>query len=213
MGMITTIELTKSRAVIYVDGVVFLRVRRKEYDEMPLAEGDELDEEDYVSRLSARQFKEAYEAALDMLADRDMTASSLKGALARRGYLEPVAQAVCERLTQNRLIDDKRFAERFVELRQDGTVGRYALKRKLRAKGIDERTASEVLEQLDDETQIEAAATLARRLAARYANDEPYAARSKLSQALARRGYAWDIVREAIERIGLDSDDSFDDAP
>ena len=213
MGMITTIELTKRRAVIYVDGVVFLRVRRKEYDELPLNEGEELDEEDYVNRLCARQSKEAYDAALDMLADRDMTSASLKSALARKGYLPPVAEAVCQRLTENKLIDDKRFAERFVELRQDGAVGRFALKRRLRAKGIDEETASEALEQLDDESQLEAATALARRLAARNKDADPYAARSKLSQALARRGYAWDIVREAVERAGLEGDDDFDDSP
>ena len=213
MGMITTIELTKRRAVIYVDGVVFLRVRRKEYDELPLNEGDELDEEDYTNRLCARQSKEAYDAALDMLADRDMTSASLKSALSRRGYLPPVAQSVCDRLIENRLIDDKRFAERFIELRQDGGVGRFALKRRLRAKGIDEQTASEALEQLDDESQLEAATALARRLAARYQGGDPYAARSKLSQALARRGYAWDIVREAVDRAGLEGDDDFDDAP
>ncbi len=213
MGMITTIELTRRMAVIYVDGVAFLRVRRKEYDELPLNEGDELDEEAYISRLCAHQSKEAYDAALDMLADRDMTSASLKSALARRGYLAPVADAVCQRLVENRLIDDERFAERFVELRQDGAVGRYALKRRLRAKGIDEETAGKALEQLDDANQLEAAAALARRLAPRYAGDPPHAARSKLSQALARRGYAWDIVREAVERAGLDGDDDFEDAP
>ena len=213
MGMITTIELTKRQAAIYVDGVLFLRVRRSEFDELPLNEGDELDEEDYINRLSARQSKKAYDAALDMLTDRDMTSSGLKAALMRKGFLAPVAEAVCERLTENRLIDDKRFAARFVELRQDGAVGRFALKRRLRAKGIDEETASEALEQLDDDSQLEAAVELARRLARRYAADEPYAARGKLSQALARRGYAWDIVREAVERAGLDGDADFDDAP
>ena len=213
MGMITTIELTKRRAVIYVDGVVFLRVRRKEYDELPLKEGDELDEQDYVNRLCAKQSKEAYEAALDMLADRDMTGAALENALARRGYLAPVAGAVRQRLTENRLIDDRRFAERFVELRRDGAVGRFALKRRLRAKGVDEETAGEALEQLDDESQLEAATDLARRLAARYRGLEPYAARGKLSQALARRGYAWYIVREAVARAGLEDDGDFDDLP
>lgn len=213
MGMITTIELTKRRAVIYVDGVVFLRVKRSYFDEMPLAEGDELDEEDYLNRLCAKQSKAAYEAALDMLTDRDMTSSGLKTGLMRKGYLQPVAEAVAQRLMENRLIDDKRFAERFVELRQDGQVGRYALKRRLRAKGVDEETASEALESLDDDAQLEAATELARRLARRYENLDAYAARGKLSQALARRGYSWDIVREAVEKAGLDADGDFDDAP
>ncbi len=213
MGMITTIELTKRRAVIYVDGVAFLRVRRSDFDGLPLTEGDELDEDEYMNRLCARQAAQAYEAALDMLTDRDMTAAGLKSALLRKGYLAPVAESVCERLKENRLIDDRRFAERFVELRQDGQVGRYALKRKLRAKGVDADTAGEALEQLDDASQLEAATGMARRLAGRYASLEPYAARGKISQALARRGYSWDIVREAVEKAGLEDLSDFDDTP
>jgi len=213
MGIITTIELTKRRAVIYVDGVAFLSVRRSYYEEFPLVEGEELDEEAYLSRLSARQARAAYEDALDMLSDRDMTASGMKSALTRRGYLDAVAESVCQRLVENRLIDDRRFAKRYVELRGNGEVGRYALRRKLRARGIDEDTAGEALEQLDDDSQLAAATELARRLAQRYAALKPYEARGKLSQALARRGYGWDVVREAVERAGLDESADWDDAP
>ena len=114
MGMITGIELTKSRAAVYVDGTLFLRMKRSFFDELPLEEGDDLDEEDYLNRLSARQSKPAYEAALDMLSDRDMTADALKKALMRRGFLEPVADAVRDRLIENLLLDDQRFAQRYV---------------------------------------------------------------------------------------------------
>ncbi len=210
MGMITGIELTKSRAAVYVDGTLFLRMKRSFFDELPLEEGDDLDEEDYLNRLSARQSKPAYEAALDMLSDRDMTADGLKKALMRRGFLEPVANAVRDRLIENRLLDDQRFAQRYVELRKDSVMGRYALKRKLRAKGIEEETASDALEQLDDESQLAAAAELAKKLSKRYAALPGYEARAKLSQALARRGFSWDVVREAIEQARPDGDE-FDD--
>lgn len=208
MGMISAIELTKARAVIYVDGVVFLKMKRRDYDEMPLNEGDDLNEEEYLDRLCARQMKPAYESALNLLTARDMTAHDLIAALKRRGYLDPVAEAVCQRLTENRLINDARYAQRYVELRQDGALGRYAMKRKLRAKGIDEQIAEDALEALDDESQLAAAAELAKKLARRYEKEDPYARKSKLSQALARRGFSWDIVHEAIESLGLDDSDT-----
>ncbi len=210
MGMITGLELTKSRATLYVDGTIFLRMKRCFFDELPLQEGDDLDEEDYLNRLCARQAAPAYEAALDMLSDRDMTTDGLRRALMRRGYLEPVADSVCERLNENRLLDDQRYAQRYIELRKDGGAGRYALKRKLRAKGIDEDTATDALEQIDDESQLAAATELAARLARRYEALPGYEARAKLSQALARRGFSWDIIREAIEQARPDGDE-FDD--
>jgi len=201
MGMVSGVELTKTRATIYLDGIAFLKMKRRDFDEMPVEEGDDLDEEEYLNRLCARQAKPAYEAALNLLTARDMTAHDLQAALKRRGYLQPVAESVCERLIENRLIDDSRYAQRYVELRQDASVGRFAMKRKLRAKGIDEETAEEALEALDDESQLEAAKTLAMRLSRRYEGEEPYARRSKLSQALARRGFSWDIVKEAVESL------------
>lgn len=206
MGMITGIEEARGRVTIYVDGVAFLKLKKKEFDELPLETGADLDEEDYLNRLCARQFKPAYEAALNLLTARDMTAHDLMSALRRRGYLQAVAESVCQRLIENRLIDDSRYAQRYVELRQDTAVGRYAMKRKLRAKGIDENIAEEALEVLDDESQLATAKELARKLVRRYANEEPYARKSKISQAIARRGYSWDIVREAVESLGLDDE-------
>ena len=210
MGMITGIEEARGRVTIYVDGVAFLKLKKKEFDELPLETGADLDEDDYLNRLCARQFKPAYESALNLLTARDMTAHDLMSALRRRGYLQEVAESVCQRLIENRLIDDSRYAQRYVELRQDTAVGRYAMKRKLRAKGIDENIAEEALEVLDDESQLATAKELARKLLRRYANEEPYARKSKISQAVARRGYSWDIVREAIESLGLDDDSDLD---
>ena len=206
MGMISGIEEIRGRVTIYVDGVAFLKLKKKEFDELPVAVGDDLDEEEYMNRLCARQIKPAYESALNLLTARDMTAHDMKSALRRRGYLEPVAEAVSERLIENKLIDDSRYAQRYVELRQDSAVGRYAMKRKLRAKGIDENVAEEALEVLDDESQLATAKELAKKLSRRYEKEEPYARKSKLSQALARRGYSWDVVKEAVESLGMEED-------
>lgn len=206
MGMITGIEEARGRVTIYVDGVVFLKLKKKEFDELPVEEGEDLDEDDYMNRLCAKQANPAYESALNLLTARDMTAHDMISALRRRGYLAPVAESVCARLTENRLIDDSRYAQRYVELRQDSAIGKYAMKRKLRAKGIDENIAEDALETLDDESQLATAKELAKKLSRRYENEEPYARKSKLSQALARRGYSWDIVREAVESLGIDED-------
>ena len=206
MGMVSTLELNRRQAVIYVDGVVFLRLKRSDFDLAPVCEGDELDEEAYIDRVSALQSKRAYDAALDLLSQRDMTNEGVKRALLRKGFMEPVADAVCQRLQENRLIDDQRFARRYVELNTGAEMGRYALERKLRAKGIDRDTAREALEELDEDSQREAALSLAGRLARRYGGDDPRSAKAKLSQALARRGFSWDVIASVMERMGMDDD-------
>ncbi len=207
---ITGIEETKTHIVIYTDHSEFLKLKKKYFALLPLQEGEEIDREEYIDRLSAIQSKPAYEAALDLLSARDMTAHSLYQALVRRGYVAPVAQATCERLTENGLLNDERYAQRYVELRRNAPVGRYAMRQKLRAKGIDSDTAEEALEQLDDENQLSAAKALAQKFARRYESEEPYKKKSKISQALARRGFGWEIVREAVESVLEDDTEDTD---
>lgn len=200
MGMITGIEEKRGVYTLYVDGVACTRVRKKYFEQLPLAEGDELDEAQYQDRLSAIQFKDAYEAALNLLTARDLTAHDLTQALRRRGYTEGAAQAVCQRLQENRLIDDARYAERYVELHKNAQTGRYALRRKMRAKGLDEQLVDSLLEEnLDEESQLLAARGLAARLLRKHEGEEPRKARAKVSQALARRGFSWDIISQALD--------------
>jgi len=206
---VTGIEEKKTHVVIYVDRSEFLRLKKKDFAALPLQEGDEICREEYIDRLSAIQAKPAYEAALTLLTSRDMTAHNLCQALMRRGYVAPVAQSTCNRLIENGLINDERYAQRYVELRQNAPVGRYAMRQKLRAKGIDTDTADEALEQLDDKQQLESAKALAQKFARRDEGEEPYKKKSKLSQALSRRGFSWEIVKEAVESVlheDLDSD-------
>ncbi|MBR0463872.1 MAG: regulatory protein RecX [Clostridia bacterium] len=197
MGLVTTVENNRQRVNVYVDGTLFLRVRRKDFDRLPLEEGQDVDEDAYVDRLCALQMPTAYESALCTLDRRDMTSSGMKAALVRRGYVEAVADAVCQRLCENRLIDDRTYAERYV--RHKANSGRFAIQRSLRAKGIDEQTADEAMELVDDDQQLQAAKDLAAKYAAKYEGLPHREARAKMSQALARRGFGWDVVSQAVD--------------
>ena len=87
-------------------------------------------------------------------------------------------------------------------------MGVYALRRKLKAKGISDEDADAALEAFDDDQQQAAARRAAEKLLKRYEGLPRREARAKLSQALARRGFGWDSVRAAVD--ALLSDDSFD---
>ena len=72
------------------------------------------------------------------------SARELGNALRRKGYVQPAIEAVVARLTESGLIDDARYAQRMAETQVNKPVGIYALKRKLRAKGISEADAERV---------------------------------------------------------------------
>ncbi len=80
-------------------------------------------------------------------------------------------------------------------------MGVYAVKQKLRAKGISDADAQDALSLLDDEQQRTAALQAAEKLSRKYQDLPSREARAKLSQALARRGFSWDIVQETVDKM------------
>ena len=201
MAIVTGIEEKRGQVEILADGAVVLRVRKQHFDRVPVREGDEIDVERYVGRLAAVQFADAYEAALCCLDRSSRSEREIAAALRRRGYVEPAIEAVLQRLRENRLIDDARYAQRMAELHAGKATGVYAFKRKLRAKGISEEDAEEALSAFDEEQQRDACLEVAQSLFRRYAELPRREGRAKLSQALARRGFGWDVIESAVDQV------------
>ena len=201
MAVVTGIQENRGLVEIALDGVTAARVRRVHYEKCPVALGAELDIDEYLDRVAAAQFSDGYEAALTSLDFCARSALEIGKALRRKGYVEPCVQAVVERLRENGLIDDARYAQRMAEVQSNRPVGVYAFRRKLRAKGISDDDAEEALSAFDDEQQRDAALAAARQLYRKYQDLPEREARAKLSQALARRGFGWDAIEGAIDSI------------
>lgn len=208
MRIVTGLREFRGVVIVALDGCDALRVRRTHFEKRPLAEGEAVDPQAYEDSVAAIQLADAYEAALTALDSRARTARELERALLNKGYVRPAVEAAVERLRENRLIDDARIAGRIAESSADKPVGVYALRRKLKAKGISDEDADAALEAFDDDQQQAAARRAAEKLLKRYEGLPRREARAKLSQALARRGFGWDSVRAAVD--ALLSDDSFD---
>ena len=201
---ILNIEIKRQTAVIKLENGETIVCRRDDVAALGLAPGTE--QKNLRSRLCRHQLDEGYDAALSLLDYSAKTRQELTKKLQAKGYLDEVIEAVADRLTENRLLDDKYIAERLVQ--GAGSRGIYAIKQKLRQKGISEEDADAALSEISDEEQAEAAYNEAVRLSRRYAGLEPRAYKAKLSQALARRGFTWDSIESALAR--LNSEDDFD---
>jgi regulatory protein len=126
--------------------------------------------------------------------------------LLTKGYLPNVVDSALARLMENRLVDDERYAQHMVESSKGKPIGQFALRRKLKAKGVDEDAAQAALSEIDEQSQLDAAQQLARKLLPKYIDQKQYIARAKLSQALARRGFSWDVIASTIESVLSDDD-------
>ncbi|MDO4866282.1 MAG: RecX family transcriptional regulator [Clostridia bacterium] len=201
MTIVTGIEANRSRVTVFADGSELARIPKAHFDKCPLEEGEEFDPEQWIDRVAAAQFADAYEAALTSLDFCARSARELSNTLKRKGFVPPAIEATLERLKDAGLIDDAQYARRMAESQTRKPVGVYAFKRKLMAKGISENDAQEAIAAFDDDQQRAACAEAAQKLWRKYEALPRREARAKLSQALARRGFGWDAIEAVIDDI------------
>jgi regulatory protein len=141
---------------------------------------------------------------LDQLTGRARTRSELATKLGTRNVPEDVANQLLDRFEEVGLIDDAAFAREWVAQRQSGRgLARRALAQELRRKGIEDEVARDVLDEVDDEDEVEAARMLVRaKLRSVRSLDREKAVR-RLVGMLARKGHsssvAFRVVKEELD--------------
>lgn len=201
MAIVSDLRENRGLVEISLDGVLWLKLRKKHFALNPLEAGEAVDPEVYLDRTAAIQAADCYEAALTMLDQAAQTSGDLRLKLMRKGYVEPAAQAVVERLIDNGLIDDARYAERVAQGQLNKAVGAYAVRRKLMAKRLPEEAIEAAMEGFDGEQQAQACREAAQKLWRKYAALPRREGRAKLSQALARRGFSWDAISSVVDEL------------
>ena len=141
----------------------------------------------------------AYDVAVKLLAKRDMSESALRTSLEKAGYRGNESELAIKRLIENKQIDDLKSARRIIELHLSAERGRLTFSRLLTSKGFKREVIEAALEPLDEKQQFESAARLKQRLMGRYAGQPERETKAKLSQALRRRGFAWDIITRVMD--------------
>ena len=127
------------------------------------------------------------------LARRDRSLASLRGRLHQAGIPPATARDVVQALTRAGVADDARLARRRADELAERGYGDAAIAARLDAEGIEAAAASEALALLEDEP------ARARWLLA----TEPDALRA--ARKLARRGFAPEIVEEAVGALDAEA--------
>lgn len=167
---------------------------------------------DEVPRTTAEYEAAARSICLRLLTGSARTRADLASALSRKGIPELVAQRVLDRYTEVGLIDDGAYAHAFVRTKhRERGLGRRSLAVELRRKGVAEVDAEAALATIDTEDERVRARQLVERRAATALTAGPDAARRRLLNLLARRGYPPDLAFEVVDSVlrdhGLDDGD------
>jgi regulatory protein len=156
-----------------------------------------------MPRREAAPAPTAYRRAILKLARRDHTAAELRRALVERGHDEAEVEQAIERLTREKFLDDRRYAERFARSRlAHNGLGRLRIRQALRQRGVGrgetEAGLRGALAEVDESAVLDA---LARRYWRQHARVEPARRLPRLWAFLVRRGFAASLVQSRLRAL------------
>jgi len=151
----------------------------------------------------------ALQYAVRLLSARPYSEKKLREKLAAREYERGEIEYALRRLREERLLDDRRFAEEFVRARLSLRPRAAAvLMRELRQRGIAGPLAKSVAEELAPrDSDAELARELIRRKQTAYKNLDPEKRHRRLSSLLARRGFSYDTIRSVLREEYLEPEE------
>lgn len=205
MDVITAIKKERGRYRVTINESEDIIVPVSLMRERPLKEGQALNLEEYDNWLMIRQYRFALDRAVGYLAARARSKREIEQKLLQAGYRPCTVEMVIYKLERENLLDDADFARQWVESRSTHKLGRNRIAQELRRKGISQEEAEKALSAIEDEDQLSGAIALAEKAAARIKpGEDPRKAASRIAGMLARRGYSWDVAKEAIQHAFSD---------
>lgn len=150
-----------------------------------------------VDKTSTNQ---ALQAALKLLARRAYSERKLSEKLRDKGFVETAVREALAFCRREKFVDDHNFARTFIEQRLETRPrAGHVLTRELLQRGISLHLAREVVEEcVTPETEAASAKILAVKKWKQYARLGPDICFRRVSAYLARRGYSWEMISEAI---------------
>jgi regulatory protein len=182
----------KGRYSIFVDGKYALSLSESALLDQRLALGQELDEPRLKELKQQSADDKVYGLALRYAAMRQRSEWEIRSYLERKKVSPALADAILNKLSKLHFVDDKKFAEAWVDSRR---LLRPTSLRKLQQELRAKRVSNEVIEQVlaEDETdELDALRELVAKKRARYPDD------LKLMQYLARQGFGYEDIKQVL---------------
>jgi len=144
-----------------------------------------------------------YDAAIKILMRRAHSVSEMKKALLRRCEHEELVKSVVERLKQENLIDDARYARQFTRHRAEARKqGEFRIARELRARGVPDRHIEAALK--DSAAETDPAAMVGQRIERKlrmYRGEIDEKKLASLYRSLIGAGFPADLIRRELHRL------------
>jgi regulatory protein len=146
-----------------------------------------------------------YNYALNLLAARPYSTQSLRRKLVQKEYSSEEVSSTIDRLTDNGLLNDERYAEQYARSKILTTgASKRRLQQDLYRKGIKGDTATTAIATVIEAEEIDPAEIIekvAKKKLAQLGDLEPLVIKRRLFSFLARRGYDLDDIKKVVSQL------------
>ncbi len=203
---IVRIEKSKhvqERVLVYLEEGDPLRITRNELLQFGLYRGMDLPPEVVVQLQNAGKRSQGRAAAARLASGRMMSRKELAERLGRKGVAPDTAAEAVDWLESLGAVDDAAYAGAVARHYASGGYGPGRVRQELQKRGIPRELWDSALAQLPDST-----AAIEKFLQSKLKGRTPdRTTLKKLSDALLRRGFSWNDIRPALNRLGEEIDE------
>ena len=200
-------ELTKSRSRVYIEEEFAFVLYKGELRSYRIAEGEELDREDYETIMGQVLPKRAKLRAMNLLKNREYTAKQLHDKLKDGGYPERIISEALAYVEGFHYIDDLRYAVAYIT-GHESTRSRRRIEQDLLGKGIAQETLERAWQEWEAQGGTQDEQAMIWELLKKRGYDPKNADRKEIQRQgafLMRRGFSGESVRKALfSRGGFD---------
>ena len=187
------------------DGSI-LRVGQQEIADFALYAGRELTEEEAAALTAGLRSRQMRERALELLSRKPQSRRELTRKLNEWGAGPEEADAVCDRMEELGYLNEAAYAARIVEVYSARGFGEKKLRDELYRLGVPREEWDEALARVEDSTQ--AIDDFLQKKLTGWTGDRKQL--QKVTAALARRGFSWSDIRDALARYETGIDIEYD---
>ena len=197
---ITQQKNNKDRYSVFIDDNFAFGLIMQDIVYFKLKQGEEISQEKYNFIQNELIYIQAQDIALHYIAYKMRTEQEVRKKLFEKEYTEYIIERVIHFLIEYHYIDDMKYCKSYIKQRlQYNPKGVYILKMELKQRGIKQSILDKAIENSDIDELNDAIKLLQKKCL--YLDDIDEKNKKRLFAFLQRRGYSYDIIKEAFAYV------------
>lgn len=187
-----------NRYHVYVDeqwfGIFLDEILAREH----LKTNQEIDEQKLMSIKEENDTRVSFDMAVSYMERYVVSEKGIRDYLKKKSFGDRTIDKTVEKLREYGFVDDEKFAKNYFES-LSGSKGKRVISNKLRQKGISKEIVDALLEEIDDDSQFDAAKRLAEKFVKNRENSPK--TKQKCLAHLIYKGYDYSVAQKAMQTV------------